>query len=319
MRKAAVTVPGHSLAWVSKAIPQKILSALGLFRLYHLVQRLRGRLKAFHPSARSEYAAKLASDTAAFRPLAGASMLEIGTGWVPVVPLLLHLMGAGRILTIDLNRHLQAGLTLRAVPLLADCFEDIHRRCGADVAAMQHRLQRLLAAKTVDELFALANIEYRAPGNAAETDLPAGSIDIVYSNLVLEHVTPSALAAITAEARRILAPGGVCWHNVDHGDHYAATRPGMSIINFLTYSQRTWDWLGQNDILWQNRWRSIEYRHLFERHGFEVAHQVKHEDPSVREDLAGGLPLHRDWLHFGAAELAVVSTRFVLRALPDSD
>src|SRR4051812_19012841 len=99
--------------WVAKALAQSFVCRTHLLGLYHFGQRSRGRLRAFHPRSRIEYAAKLYSDIQGLRDVEGAVIVEVGTGWVPVVPLALHLMGAARIVTYDLNRHLQPGLTLR--------------------------------------------------------------------------------------------------------------------------------------------------------------------------------------------------------------
>ena len=56
-----------SSAWLPKALAQKAISMLGLLPMYHRAQRRGGRLKNFHPLARSEYAAKLAADVAPHR------------------------------------------------------------------------------------------------------------------------------------------------------------------------------------------------------------------------------------------------------------
>lgn len=301
-----------TLRWMPKALAQKTISKLGLLRLYHRGQQTAGRLKNFHPDARVEYAAKLYADLAAHASIEGASMVEIGTGWVPVLPLALYLLGAKQIISYDLNRHLQPELTMRCVPLLRDCLPEIVRRTGADPAPLRQRLALLEQAGSIGELFALAGITYHAPADASRTGLADGSVDVVYSNLVLEHVTPAALESISIEARRILKPTGVCWHNVDFSDHYAATRRGMSKINFLAYSQRFWGRYGQNDILWQNRWRGADYRALFKRLRFELLAEIQHPSDEIRDDLSAGLKLDPAFSRFDADELSILSTRFVL-------
>ncbi len=303
-------------SWIPKAVAQKAVSTMGLLPLYHRAQRRGGRLRAFHPSARSEYAAKLVIDTRDFVPLAGASLIEIGTGWVPVVPLLLHLMGAARCLTFDLNRHLQPELTLSIVPLLAECFPDLVRRTGMDPAPWHDRLELLRGASTFEALLERAGIEYRAPGDASQTGLPAASADIVYSNLVLEHVTPAALGAIHREAARVLRPTGVAWHNVDFSDHYAATNKQLLPINFLRYSDRFWNLLGQNDILYQNRWRRSHHVAEFEAAGLSVARAVDHRVDELRPVLDDGFPLQPEYAGIDHDELCVTSTRFVLKPTP---
>lgn len=300
-------------SWVGKALAQKALSKLGLLPAYYALQRLGGRLKGFHPSSRAEYAAKLYQDVAPHRHVEGAAILEIGTGWVPVVPLLLHLMGAKRIITVDLNRHLQAELTLQVVPLLADCLEELQRRCGVSTRIMRTRLQSLLAAESVEDLFSRAGIEYRAPADAANTKIETGTIDIVYSNLVLEHVPQEVLLDIHSESLRLLAPDGVIWHNVDYSDHYATTRQHLSPINMLRYSERFWSLVGQNDILYQNRMRRSQHAALFAAVGLEEVSRVDSKTPSIRDALARGFRLDPAYAGFPPSELEVVASRFVLR------
>ena len=50
--------------------------------------------------------------------------------------------------------------------------------------------------------------EYIAPGDAANTELPAGSVDIYFSHAVLEHVPDRVVHQLVQEARRVLKPGG---------------------------------------------------------------------------------------------------------------
>lgn len=302
---------GH--VWIAKAIVQSVVCKLGLIRAYYKGQQKVGRLNDFHPLTRSEYAAKLHADIADFARLDGASIVEIGTGWVPVVPLLLHAMGARNIVTFDLNRHLQADLTMRAIGLLPECLSDIHRRTGVDTGPMLDRLNRLASAKSLTQALSMANIDYRAPADASKSWLPRKSVDILYSNLVLEHIPVEPLKAIHLEARRILAPGGVCWHNIDYSDHYAATHSGLSEINFLRYSRRFWERVGNNDILYQNRLRRSAHLGLMQECGFEVLKCVDHHSPSAQVALATGFSAHPEFGALAEQDLLVSASRVVIR------
>src|SRR3546814_1107166 len=64
-------------------------------------------------------------------------------------------------------------------------------------------------------------IDYHAPADAASTALGDGEVDVVFSNSVLEHVPEAAIDTMYREAVRILAPGGIMFHPVHRGDHYA--------------------------------------------------------------------------------------------------
>src|SRR5690348_15254121 len=115
--------------WIPKAIAQKAISGLGMLPLYHRAQQIGGRLKDFHPATRVEYAGKLAKDVGLER-LAGAKVVEIGTGWVPVVPIGLYLLGVQSIDTFDLSKHLQPKLTMSALGKMRDCLLDLATRSG---------------------------------------------------------------------------------------------------------------------------------------------------------------------------------------------
>src|SRR5665213_3487845 len=107
-----------SSGWISKALSLKTISALGLLPLYHQMQARAGRLRSFHPSSRIEYAAKLYQDVGSIERF---NIVEIGTGWVPVVPVGLYLLGAQKVISFDLSRHLQRNLTIEALPKFRDC------------------------------------------------------------------------------------------------------------------------------------------------------------------------------------------------------
>jgi hypothetical protein len=303
----------ESASWLPKAVAQKAIGKFGLLPLYHGAQHVGGRLRHFHARSRVEYAAKLYSDLQGHASVDGAAMLEIGTGWVPVVPLALSLLGAKSIVSFDVSRHLQERLTLKAVKQLRDCIPEIARRTGVGECRLRERQAELERATTIDDLFARAGITYLAPADASRSRIADASVDIVYSNLVLEHVPPAALCAIHAESRRVLKPAGACWHNVDFSDHYAATNDRLSKLNFLRYGARFWEAVGQNDILYQNRLRSAQHCRLFERAGFTAVHVVRHQSDELLRSLAQGLPIHPDFLRFGAPDLSLVSARYVLK------
>jgi len=293
--------------WVGKALAQKTISALHLLPLYHQGQQWAGRLRNFHPNARIEYAGKLASEVGLVR-LAGARVAEIGTGWVPVIPMGLHLLGVASIESFDLSRHLRPGLTLRAASLLAECIPDLARRAGADPGTLRARAAALAAAPTLEALLEAMKFTYHAPADFSQSRIAPQSIDIVYSNLVLEHVTPSALRGILRESRRVLRPDGRCWHTVDYTDHYSHTLRGLSPLNFMRYGRRFWDALGQNDILYQNRLRRSDYVRAFEESGFEIE--------SVRDFAlppAAAREVHADFAHYSTGDLRCGSSRFVLK------
>ena len=104
--------------------------------------------------------------------------MEIGTGWVPVVPVLLHLKGY-EVHSYDKSRHV-TDETLRAtVSGVADRLEDVSA------------LLKVADAKKKLDSFTWT---YHAPGDAASTGL--GKAKLIYSYNVLEHIPEAALVNI---------------------------------------------------------------------------------------------------------------------------
>ena len=295
--------------WIVKALAQKTLSAMHLLPLYHHGQQWAGRLRHFHPNARIEYAGKLASEVGLSK-LAGARVVEIGTGWVPVVQMGLHLLGAASIESFDLSRHLRPEPTMRAARLLGDCVPDLARRSGADARALESRVAALRAAPSFESLLETMHFHYHAPADFSQSRIPAQSIDIVYSNLVLEHVTPEALRQILKESRRVLKRDGCCWHAIDYTDHYSHTFHGLPHLNFVRYSRRFWNAIGQNDILYQNRLRRSDYARAFAESGFVIESCRDFTVPRP-----AGLPVHADFARYDESDLTCAASRFVLRVV----
>ena len=297
-------IPIWDHRWIAKALVQKTSSKLGLLPMYHVAQRVLGRLKNFDPKDRLQYAGKIAADIGV-ETIEGARVVEIGTGWVPVVPMGMHLLGAASIETFDLSRHLQPELSEQALLMLTQHLGELSQRSGARLVGLQNRLS-LVPRGSWQEIAHHMRLVYRAPDDFRYSGLPDASADIVYSNLVLEHISPEILTGVLRECRRILKPGGVMWHNVDFTDHYSHTFKSLSPMNFLRYSRGLWDF-ASNDILYMNRMRRIDYVRAFNAAGFSVTKEVPYSMADERM-----VRVHPDFERYPEEELRCKACRFVL-------
>ena len=296
--------------WIAKALIQKAVSRTGMLRAYHLAQRVGGRLRNFDPSSRLVEAGLMAADVGIDK-LTGSTAVEVGTGWAPIIPIGLHLLGARRILSFDLTAHLMPEVTLAALPKINECLPDFSAHSGVPLPALKDRLSQLLESRDLDTLAKKIGFEYHAPLDVTQSAIEPQSVDLVYSNLVFEHVTVKALNSILAHSRRILKSEGLAWHHVDYSDHYAHTFKDLSLINFLRYGERRWNMIGQSDLHYQNRLRKSDYVRAFRAAGFEVAHCI--DNFGVSEEQARRIPLAEPFAQCELSDLTCTSSRFVLR------
>ncbi|RUL87080.1 class I SAM-dependent methyltransferase [Tautonia sociabilis] len=224
----------------------------------------------------------------------GASVMEVGTGYAPTIPVLFWLAGASRVETFDLNRYLRPRLAAGMLGWIADRAELVESRLAGlvDPDALRRRLATLDQLQDRPLAFLKrANIAYHAPADAAATGLADGSIDVHFSAYVMEHVPPVVIEALLREASRVLRPGGVAAHRIDPTDHFAHADPTISTVHFLRFDEESWRRIGGNRFAYHNRLRDDDYRRLFlesplhlVRHRFEV-------DSRAVSDLRNGFPL----------------------------
>jgi SAM-dependent methyltransferase len=297
--------------WRAKAVVQNILASMPFgSELNNLLQLKVGGLRNFEAHVKGKVSdwmgmMNLLADCAV--SVRNAATLEIGTGWFPTLPICFWLAGAQNCVTYDQSRHLRLELTRRLV-LALDCHLDsIAQTAAFPLAAVRERYNKLGA-----DILDACDVKYVAPGDASHTGLPDHSIDIVFSNSVLEHVTPDALPAIMQESRRVLRPSGVAVHCVACNDHYAHFDRSISYVNYLRFSEQEWRrW--NNPLQYQNRLRASDFLRIAENSGFTVLTAKQFVRPGVEPTLST-LPIAQEFKKYSRAELAATTVNFVCRA-----
>ena len=227
--------------------------------------------------------AKIASAVQGFQlKLGGARTVEVGTGWVPALPVGMYLLGA-EVHSYDHVAHLRVGNIKRLLEIYPDLLDTL--AAHEDDSVLRSRLETLRQneqASIVDWLRPFG-IFYHAPGDAAQTGFPPGSFDLYFSVNVFEHIPESAIKAMLGEAHRILRKGGLTYHHIGLHDHSANIDPGVTYVNFLKYNDLTWKVLGQNRVQYHNRLRYSDFLRIFQEESFEVLHcQSKVDESSLR-------------------------------------
>lgn len=165
--------------------------------------------------------------------LQGARTLEVGTGWIPTLPLGLHLLGAQTVHTYDHVRHLRAVHLAKLVDLYSDYLQALADSAQRDAASLQARLSAFkiegrdgisVDGVNVEDWFSPFGVHYHAPADASRSGLPDGSLDFYFSVAVFEHVSVSAIKSMLREAYRTLRPGGLTYHVIGMFDRYNQRR-----------------------------------------------------------------------------------------------
>jgi SAM-dependent methyltransferase len=238
--------------------------------------------------------------------------LEVGTGWYPALPMCYALAGARSCRTYDVTRHLNPKMTFRMLRRMEHHLPAIAAASARPLAEIQAAYESLRHGKTTEELLRTARIEYLAPRDAAASGLPAASVDVVFSNSVLEHVPPDAILRLMQESRRILRKGGLAIHSANCGDHYAYFDRGITAANYLTYSSRQWSkW--NNRLLYQNRLRPADFLAFAEQSGLRIVLE-KSTPNSALLSLLPSLAIAPEFRHHPPEQLATTSIGFVAQA-----
>ena len=221
----------------------------------------------------------------------GKVFFEIGTGRTPLVPLAYWLMGAERIITIDLNPYLKKELFDEALKQMLHNSETTSKLFGS--LLVKSRLNSLFEfiqshQYTLSELLELCQISYVAPGDASNTYLPNESIDYHTSYTVYEHIPPKTLIMIIEEGNRIIKDGGLFINRIDYSDHFAHTDKNISYINFLQYSDNEWKKYAGNRYMYMNRMRHDDIINLFESVGHTILETQTDLDHNILKLLRSG-------------------------------
>lgn len=301
--------------WRAKGIIQKTLSiAPGGVKLNTLLQHTFGEMRKFdsHLARKiNDWSQSMGYLSGVDFPVAGARLMEIGSGWHPALPICFVLAGVDSVKTFDLVRLLSEGETFRLLDSLEKYVPNIAGMAGTDPTTVHTRLREFRRSKNLSELLGKSRIEYFAPVDARATGLEADSIDLVYSNSVLEHVQREVMAGLMEESFRVLTPGGLALHNVACNDHYANFDKSISHVNFLRYGEREWK-LWNNPIQYQNRMRAPEFVDLAMQAGFEIISRKTNIRPGTTEALAG-MRIAPEFVRFSADEIAATTVDFIGR------
>ncbi|HEY0100187.1 MAG TPA: methyltransferase domain-containing protein [Pyrinomonadaceae bacterium] len=300
--------------WQRKAQIQNLIASLPMAdAFYYAMQRSIGSLRKGRANPVEYFgAARRVAEwiRTTGRDVEGMRFLEVGTGRNVNLPTALWLCGAAQVTTVDLNSYLSSAIVFESNEYARQHRAEVLQTFGAEAErpGFQARLAGLLDYKgDLAGLLKMMNVEYLPRADASRLPVASESFDAHVSFAVFEHIPAEVLAAILAEARRLLRPDGLLVHIIDPSDHFSHDDASITAINFLQFDDAEWAALAGNKFMYHNRLRAFEYLELFARAGVRVLEQQQTlDEPSLRS-LKNGFPLHPQFRQIAAEELAVRS------------
>jgi SAM-dependent methyltransferase len=240
-----------------------------------------------------------------------AEILEIGTGWQPMIPILFALAGARRVYMADMHRLLRLDTFRAGLDSIRENEAEIAKALRISPEAILHATRE---CQDMDSRMRELRLSYLCPCDCRSLPFNEASIDIVTSRAVLEHVPLDLIAAIFEEARRVLRPSGVMIHFIDNSDHWSHRDRRITAVNFLKFSDGVFRLMCINPQNYQNRLRHKEYLELFSRTGFEIMREESKVDASSMEALSS-MRLEPRFQRFSRSELAATESLFLARPI----
>ena len=311
----------RSVRWQLKARVQNAVAALPFASnaVYYAIQRSVGGLRPGLNQPVDRFRAALRTVDwieSAGLDITGRTFVEVGTGHMVNMPTALWLLGAGEILTVDLNRYLSDTLVTES--------NEYIRRNEAQVLALfgqraatgefKKRFGQLTSFHgTLAELLEMMNVRYLAECDAAALQVEDDSFDFHISNTVLEHIPEDVLGGILAEAKRALKPGGLLVHHIDPSDHFSHNDNSIAAVNFLRFDDDEWRRWAGNRFMYHNRLRARDFVALFERAGAHILRSERLIDERSLRELEEGLKLADKFAGFEPDELAATQISIMAR------
>ena len=119
--------------------------------------------------------------------------------------------------------------------------------------------------RNIDEMLDQFSASYLTCGLDSLRQIPNNSVDLIFSQAVLEHIPKSEFYETFIEIRRILKRGGICSHVIDLRDHLEHG------LNNLRFSERFWESkFIRKSGFYTNRLRKTEMLEYFKIAGFRV-------------------------------------------------
>ena len=237
-----------------------------------------------------------------------ATYYEFGAGWDLINPIGLSLLGIGTLHCIDIRE-------LVFPEVLNDTISKLYRLKaeGPFDYPLPERIPLVTVSNFKDILMKYFRINYSSWTDARRTNFAESTMDLIVSNVTLEHIPRNDVVKILQECLRILKKGGIFCCQIDYTDHWSHFDHSISVYNFLKYSPS--EWRRYNPLLhYQNRLRHKDYLDIVSQTDFEIVEDDPKRASKEEMDSLSRLETDPHFLNnYTLDELGIKGSRIVLR------
>lgn len=266
------------------------------YSIYHKVQEWFDK-NSIHYKINSSHNSYLTFDRLAKESnisILGKSVIEIGSGWLPLMPYFFKYMGkASRVETYDLNKHYNKDN-------IANLNQEFSQKFGIPVVIEEN-----------GQFNMPKGIKYNPKTDL--TKVPIRNAELVFSRFVLEHVSQLDIKEMHQKFKKEL-PEAYIIHFISPSDHRAYVDKNLSNQDFLRYSESEWA-KKHTRFDYHNRLRLPQYLEIFKELDYDII-LLEFESANKGSETYKkfkSVPLHEDYQKYTDDELTAGSINVVLK------
>ncbi|MCU0328574.1 MAG: hypothetical protein MUE53_06245 [Chitinophagales bacterium] len=201
-----------------------------------------------------------------------SKVVELGSGWHPIIPISFFLIGSEQIITFDIHNLITKKTLAKTIGKFLESYEkgilNDYLEVLPEKIALLKKIILNYDTQSFEEILESIHIVYLVQETGIIEEIKENSIDLIVSNNTLEHISEEELKNLFLQFSLWLKhEKGVMSHFIDMTDHFSHFDTSISALNFLKYSPNQWAWI-DNSIQPQNRLRLDDYISIFQDQKF---------------------------------------------------
>ena len=263
---------GCKFRYFSKLIMQKILVYLGLISFQEIFKKVTNRFWKNKEFLDNRIENKLLFLKNKKIDISG-NIVEQGTGWHCLDPLIFYLLGSDKVYTYDTSRWLTKDNLIKSIEACIRKSHEIKNNTRLNEIDFSNRINELIKIIENDKLSLSAILEriqinYYCIKNFNYDNIPNKSINLFYTDSVLQRMQPVDLRQLAKSSKRILVENSAICHIIDCKDFQSITNKDVPELWYLTLSPFLFSLISSKYINYQNRLRMPEFKFFFNQVGF---------------------------------------------------